>query len=257
MKIIRNIMVAFALYSRIPMPIFEWKEEDMKYTIAFLPLIGLVIGGVEYLAMKLAVTCGLPMIARIVIYILIPLMITGGFHVDGFLDVQDAMKSYKSKEEKLQILKDPHIGAFAVIGLMTYACFYILALAIILDSENNLNLMGQLSVSFFEIRALTAVLSMVCTPAKNDGMLYEETRNANKLTLTISLIELMLGGIVMFVMGATSFVCMAVVVLLFAFYYNASMKRQFGGVTGDTAGYFVLMGELLVMLSASVMVLIS
>jgi adenosylcobinamide-GDP ribazoletransferase len=29
--------------------------------------------------------------------------------MDGFMDTQDAFKSFKSKEEKLKILEDPHI----------------------------------------------------------------------------------------------------------------------------------------------------
>ena len=43
--------------------------------------------------------------------------VTGGFHIDGFMDTMDAFHSYKPREEKLAILKDSHIGAFAVIML--------------------------------------------------------------------------------------------------------------------------------------------
>ena len=48
-----------------------------------------------------------------------PLLVTGGFHVDGFLDTCDALHSYQSMEKKQEILKDPHIGAFAVLSLLT------------------------------------------------------------------------------------------------------------------------------------------
>ena len=46
--------------------------------------------------------------------ILIPVLITGGIHLDGLLDTADALSSYKTKEEKLEILKDSHAGAFAL-----------------------------------------------------------------------------------------------------------------------------------------------
>ena len=36
------------MYSRIPVPHFEWKEKDMKHAIIFFPLIGLLVGGAEY-----------------------------------------------------------------------------------------------------------------------------------------------------------------------------------------------------------------
>ena len=129
MRIIKNIIVAFSLYSRIPMPIFEWKEEDMKHNIIFLPWIGAVIGGI---CLGLNVLFGhikIPFVCELAVFSVVPLLITGGFHVDGFMDVQDALKSYKSKEEKLEILKDPHIGAFAVIRLVIYGLIWIAALS--------------------------------------------------------------------------------------------------------------------------------
>ena len=44
MKLLKAIAVAFAQYSRIPVPRFEWKEEDMRYSLAAFPLVGAVIG---------------------------------------------------------------------------------------------------------------------------------------------------------------------------------------------------------------------
>ena len=44
----RAAIIAFSMYSRIPMPMFEWKEEDMKYAMCFFPAIGMVIGAVFY-----------------------------------------------------------------------------------------------------------------------------------------------------------------------------------------------------------------
>ena len=44
MGIIKPFFIAFSLYSQIPVPQFEWKEEDMKYMLCFFPWIGVVIG---------------------------------------------------------------------------------------------------------------------------------------------------------------------------------------------------------------------
>ena len=54
----------------------------------------------------------------------VPLLITGGIHMDGYLDVTDARHSYGEREKKLAILKDPHTGAFAIIGLGLYLLLY-------------------------------------------------------------------------------------------------------------------------------------
>ena len=45
-----NFKVAFAMYSKIPMPRADWNKENMKYTFCFFPFIGLVIGALSYLA---------------------------------------------------------------------------------------------------------------------------------------------------------------------------------------------------------------
>ena len=54
----------------------------------------------------------------------IPLLVTGGFHLDGYMDTMDALHSYQKKEKKLEILKDPHIGAFSVIMARVYGLMY-------------------------------------------------------------------------------------------------------------------------------------
>ena len=48
------------------------------------------------------------------------LLVTGGIHLDGFMDTTDARSSYGDREKKLAILKDSHVGAFAVIGCSFY-----------------------------------------------------------------------------------------------------------------------------------------
>ena len=41
-----SLVIAFATYSRIPMPRVDWSEENRRYSLCFFPLIGLVIGAV-------------------------------------------------------------------------------------------------------------------------------------------------------------------------------------------------------------------
>lgn len=55
----------------------------------------------------------------------VPLLVTGGIHMDGFLDTMDAVHSYGDRSRKLEILKDPHLGAFAVISFGVYMMLYL------------------------------------------------------------------------------------------------------------------------------------
>ncbi|MGM9936265.1 MAG: adenosylcobinamide-GDP ribazoletransferase, partial [Candidatus Ornithomonoglobus sp.] len=50
---INSLIIAFSMYSRIPMPRVEWREESMKYVMCFFPLIGVIIGAVVYIAGRL------------------------------------------------------------------------------------------------------------------------------------------------------------------------------------------------------------
>lgn len=250
MRIIRTIAVAFSLYSRIPMPVFRWKEEDMKYAIACLPLVGAVIGAISYLVYYVLQKAGASDLCMVASFSAVPLLLTGGFHVDGFMDVQDALHSYKSKEEKLEILKDPHIGAFAVIAFVTYGCIWLAGLSYLAGDVRRWDMaMPFLCIGFWEARALTAVLSILCPKARQEGMLHEETKKTGTVTIVWSLIEAFLGIGIMSYFGIKATFIILPSLLLFSAYYWYKCKKEFGGVTGDTAGFYVMVSELLIILA--------
>ena len=120
MIVLQTIAVAFAMFSAIPVPQFDWNEKNMRYAMCAFPLIGAVIGAAWCV-------CGvlpLPGLAKAAGFALIPVWITGGIHLDGYADTCDALSSYGDREKKLEILKDPHCGAFAVIRLCSYFLAY-------------------------------------------------------------------------------------------------------------------------------------
>lgn len=255
MTMIRNIIVAFSMYSRIPMPIFNWKEKDTKYAISFIPLIGIVIGIIEFCLLLFEQELGIPTFVRTFLWAGIPLLITGGFHVDGFMDTMDAWKSYKSKEEKLSILKDPHIGAFSVISLVMYGCFY-LAFAYLLIDSDNYWCIACACIGFALVRAIGGYLSIVFHHARQDGMLHTETKNTNLIS------KLILLTFIALLLVATIYIDLSVAALevvflvVFMYFYRAKCYKEFDGITGDTIGYFITMGELIVMIIAAVCALV-
>lgn len=247
MTIFRSLAVAFSLYSRIPMPQFEWKEKDMKYNLAFLPAVGLVIGVLEYLALSLFGRYDLPDAFKIAVLMAIPLAITGGFHVDGFMDTQDAFKSYKSKEDKLKILEDPHIGAFAVISLATCGCFFAMALSLVCNG-GDATVPMFLGLIFVLSRIVTGLTSLFLKKARKEGMLHNETNSAGKGCRMVLFAELIVCLGVMIYFDPVLTGCEAAALLLFFLYYRHKTDKEFGGVTGDTAGFFLTVSELFMML---------
>ena len=112
---INSFLLAFAMYSRVPMPGPDWEKEKMKYVMVFLPVVGAVVGAVFWGFGALCAYLSLPGLFRAAGLTAIPLVVTGGIHMDGFLDTADALASCQDRERKLEILKDSRTGAFAVI----------------------------------------------------------------------------------------------------------------------------------------------
>ena len=134
MSVLRAVVTAFAFFSAIPMPHVEWDEKNMRYMMAAFPLVGVVIG-LLVLAWRAACDAlGLGQLLWGAGFALIPLSVTGGIHMDGFADVTDARASHAEPARKREILKDPHSGAFAAMGVSGYLVAY-LALATELDAR--------------------------------------------------------------------------------------------------------------------------
>jgi adenosylcobinamide-GDP ribazoletransferase len=162
------------------------------------------------------------------------------------MDVADALSSYRTKEEKLAILKDPHIGAFAVIRLAVCGLVFIASLITLLASDEPLNLVMCTAAVFVLARSLSAVSVLTFRSAKNEGMLYYEASSAaggRSVNLAFSFVWAALASALMVYYGKTAGIAgIAAAVLSFVWYKYKSYK-EFGGITGDTAGYFVVICE--------------
>lgn len=121
MNVLKSFVIAMAMYSKIPMPKVEWEEKSMRYALCFFPVVGIVEGAVLYFIWRLfSHYLGMDGMLAAAVYTVLPVLITGGIHVDGFLDTMDALSSYQERTRKLEILKDSHTGAFAIIGAAVY-----------------------------------------------------------------------------------------------------------------------------------------
>ena len=124
MNVWYSFLIAFAMYSRVPVPTIDWTKERMRYVFCFFPAIGILCGFGLWGWLLLAEYAGFSPVSAGLIGTAIPVFITGGIHMDGFLDTADALSSYGNREKKLEILKDPHTGAFAIIVCGVYLLCY-------------------------------------------------------------------------------------------------------------------------------------
>lgn len=240
MKIVNSLIIAFAMYSKIPMPRANWEKENMKYVMCFFPWVGAVIGALFTLWGILGRMLPIGHTLYTMILLLIPVLITGGIHLDGLLDTADALSSYQSRERRLEILKDSHAGAFAIIVCVVYFLTYYGFL-----SELSYKMISLVSMGFFLSRALSgyAVAAFPC--AKDSGLAATFSGSTDKKRAKAALLVQMIAcmGLMVIKHPAAGSAAVAAAVLCFWYYYHMSMKK-FGGITGDLAGWFLQICEL-------------
>lgn len=243
--IIKSIFIAFSMYSKVPVPHVAWDKDSMKYALCFFPLVGAVIGAVMYGASILFSKVEGLLFLKAVIYTLIPVFISGGIHLDGYLDTADALCSWADREKKLKIMKDSNSGAFAIIFGLAW-----LALSVAVWYEMNDEMIKIACFGYVLSRALSGLSVAGFKKAKNTGLAVAFADTAHKrIVCAVMTIYIMVTVFAMCyinpVMGSAASI--ASLVTYGFHYYNC--RHNFGGITGDLAGYFLVITELVIPLS--------
>lgn len=115
--------MAQSMFCALPFPCRHWDENARSRMMLFLPVIGLEIGFLWVLLHHLLAYLQLPTLVTALCMCALPYLATGFIHLDGYLDVVDAVCSWRDLEQRRAILKDSHVGSFAVV----WCIFLILA----------------------------------------------------------------------------------------------------------------------------------
>lgn len=240
MKLLKGFFITFSMYSKIPMPEIAWKEEDMKYSLCFFPLVGVLIGLLLLLWVKIGAMLSLGMLSFTLVGVVIPLLVSGGIHLDGFMDSMDALHSYQEREEKLRILKDVHVGAFSVICLLWYYLLYIAAFSEI----RTLPLLFILALGFPVSRCLSGLSLLFFPKAKKEGSLNSFSDTAERaVVLPVLAVQCLFYMGMMLYSSFTAGIFVILGNLVFFFYYRWKAVKEFGGISGDTAGWYLVLSE--------------
>ena len=241
MNLIYNLIIAFAMYSKIPMPHIDWTKERMRYVFCFFPVIGVVIGGAMVLWEKYGMLLTGNEDFHTAVLILIPVIITGGIHFDGFLDTCDALSSYKTMEEKLEILKDSHAGAFAIL---MGCCYFVLDYGVF--HAVDMRAMRLLAVGYVLSRSLSGLAIVAFQKARKSGLAATFSDSAQKKTVAITMIVYIVvcAAVMIVTEPVVGTICFLTAILVFIWYRFMSYGK-FGGITGDLAGFFLQVCELI------------
>ena len=244
----QSLIIAFSMFSRFPMPRADWREENMRYVFCWFPLVGLVIGAVMAAAFALLEGLGAGSLVRAAVMTALPILLTGGIHLDGFMDTADARSSMGNRERKLEILKDSHIGAFAVIHLAVYMVLTLGAWGAVSDLKAAAIVCSGCILS----RSLSGLAAVTLPGAREKGMLASFTKPSQKKTVRLVLVVWAIAAVLLMAyMEPLTALAAACGAMLALWHYRRVAINEFGGTTGDLAGWFLQECELFILLAAA------
>jgi len=249
-KYFKGFLMAISMFTVIPLPRYEWDDEGGKNIMKFYPVIGLIVGLIWYGVFRLLNLLGASIMVTTAITLITPFILTGMLHLDGYMDVCDALLSRRDKEEKLRILKDPHTGAFAVISVVmlfvvNFSGLYTVITNTIKDNAiNNVNTsaIGLILVPIIS-RSLMGYLLLSKESMKGSSLGAFFKQGTGKIDRFILLSSLILSSIVLiFIFGIYGVIMSLAMILVSTFLVNNAAK-EFDGMSGDSAGYGLVIAE--------------
>lgn len=239
----KSLIIAFAMYSKIPMPRVDWEKKALSWALCFFPMVGAVIGAVLYGWMALARYLGFGPLFFAAFALLIPIALSGGIHLDGFCDTCDALGSRQTRERKLEILKDSHTGAFALIGLVL---FFTALTGLASELRWSPAAGAALAACFVLSRAMGGLFILTLPCARGDGLArtFSDAAAGRRCIAVLWAVVLLAAGAAALLSPLCGAAMLAAWGLLFL-WARRKILREFGGVTGDLAGWSIQLCELI------------
>lgn len=239
MNVLRGLAMALSTYSRLPAPMVEWTQEGRRWTLVWFPVVGLAVGASLWLWLLLCRWLQINILLQAAGCTALPIWVTGGIHMDGFCDVCDALASHSDRSRMLEIMKDPHTGAFAIIGCQLYL---LITFALWTQAEPRY---WHLALLLFPVlsRALSALFALTLPNARGTGMLSQVAdggRAGRWVLIPVSLVC----AILLAIQGVSGLGILAGM-LCAAIWYGRLTMIRFHGTTGDLSGWFLQMCELM------------
>lgn len=225
--------MCWGMFCAIPCPVKIWDETARPRMLSCFPLLGAVMG-------LLWGACGLlpAGFVRAAVLTAVPWLLSGAIHLDGFMDCCDAIFSRRDLEKRQQILKDSHVGSFAVIGMALLTLF-----SFAFWCESGQIAFWTLALLPVATRAAAAMAVTCMKPMGHSQYAGAFDKKDRAKTLFLPVLCLLLACVLPAVLYGIRGVAPAAGALgyLLAARYAS---RQLGGMSGDVSGFALTFGEL-------------
>ena len=202
--------------------------QALRRSIAYFPLVGLLIGGIIY-GLDRLLTLAFPISLVNILLIIALAAMTRALHLDGFIDTCDGLAGGHSPDERLKIMRDSRVGGFGVVG----GCLLILLQYVALTVVPHEHRMAALLL-MPTIARWTMVYAIFAYPyAREQGMgkIFQEGTNWPWLAMASAITLASCLGL----MGLNGLAVMAAAMLVALLVANW-LSGKLGGLTGDAYG---------------------
>ena len=224
-----------SMFCSIPAPQI-WDEQGKDKMLLVLPVVGLEIGLLWAVLSWICRLLDLPALVEGLILSAYPYAVTGCIHLDGYMDVTDAVKSWRPLERRREILKDSHVGSFAVIGIVLLMMAQFALFASAPRQADGLILVLIPAVS----RCCSALAVTGLKPMSTSQYADRHKPGSHMVVLTGMLCLFLAAGFLLCGRyGGALIGCLAG--------YGLALRRAYrslDGMNGDISGYALTIGEL-------------
>ncbi len=246
MKLVSRFIFAVSHLTRLPVPFIKFDPEEFGRSTSLFPIVGLLLGSIIALFNKILLL--LPSELRASIFVLLTVILTGGMHLDGFMDSIDGLMSSKSREKKLEIMRDSRVGA---LGVAYGACLLLLKYSLFLCvTKSNWCTEILIIVPVFSRWGMSYAVT-VFPYARSEGLgsLFKIYSGTKELVFA-TIIAL---AVAYFTVGASGFLLLAITAAV-VFFTGKKISFVLGGLTGDVYGFINELLEVFLLFTAYVFV---
>ncbi|TQR18061.1 adenosylcobinamide-GDP ribazoletransferase [Psychrobacillus soli] len=241
-----SLLLALQFFTIIPVhKNLPMERRSITGMYSMFPFLGALLGAVACLLLYFNWS---PLMTGFSI-VLLGILLSGGLHMDGFIDTSDAFFSYKDRLKRFDILDDPRVGAFGVMAVVLLIVGKVIIVSEVLAVES-FQWIFILLIPYFS-RITLATLFSLTNSAKTSGLAYffKQKMNGN-VVLIVAACHFLIGvAVVGWQTDWLIAVTFAVVLFGFICLFRGWILRNFGGVTGDLLGASVEVSEVVLWLT--------
>ncbi|MBX3580654.1 MAG: adenosylcobinamide-GDP ribazoletransferase [Rhizobiaceae bacterium] len=240
-----DIALCLVFFTRLPLPMLDFGPRTLGSAIWAAPIAGLAVGLAGGLVYVITTGLGVPFMIAGALALCATMLVSGCLHEDGLSDVADGFGGGKTRERKLEIMRDSRIGAYGASALLMSMLLRWSAIVSLVEPSL---VFWSLLAAHTASRALLPAFMNIMPPARTDGL----ASGAGNVEARSAMTALAIGAVVMFVgLGISATIVAAACLALVFFAFRFLCKRQIGGQTGDTLGALQQLGEITVLIVAA------